>query len=435
MLMPAPLEPKQLVAGRRPGYSLDGAFYTAPEVFDLDLEAIFARHWIFVGVEPEVAEPGDFITRDVGRDSIIILRDDAGVVRAHFNVCRHRGARLLTSDRGTVGKLTCPYHQWTYELTGELIHATQMGDQFDRSCHGLKPVHLRSIEGLLFVCLADPPPADIDEMARVMVPRLAPHDLRNTRIAQQVDLIEEGNWKLTMENNRECYHCACNHPELSASYSKFSVGFAPDPDDATEIEAATAYAAQEKRLLADWEARGLPSNPVEVLAGRPTGFRTQRLVIDGAGESHTPDTKAACRRLLGGLTDPRLGDLHFWTQPNSWHHIFSDHAVTFAVFPLSADRTLLRTTWLVHKDAVEGVDYDLDNLTSVWRATNEQDAALVGLAHRGATSRAYEPGPYSPLTEGLVDQFTTWYVERLAAYLNADEGSDPAGLTPKHIAS
>ena len=417
MLMRAPLDPKQLVAGRRPGYTLEGAFYTSPEMFALDLEAIFAKHWIFVGVEPEVPEPGDFITRDIGRDSIIIVRGDDGVLRAHFNVCRHRGSRLLSSDRGTVGKLVCPYHQWTYELTGELIHATQMGDHFDRSCHGLNRVHLRSIEGLLFVCLADEPPADIDEMARVMAPRLAPHELRNTKVAQQTDLVEDGNWKLTMENNRECYHCAGNHPELSASYSKFSVGFAPDPDDDAEVAVAAAYAAEEERQLADWESRGLPSCPIEVMSGRPTGYRTQRLVIDGAGESHTPDTKIACRRLLGRLTDPRLGDLHYWTQPNSWHHIFSDHAVTFGVFPLAADRTLLRTTWLVHKDAIEGVDYDLDRLTSVWRATNEQDAALVNLAHRGAGNRGYRPGPYSPLTEGLVDQFTTWYAERVAAHL------------------
>jgi Rieske 2Fe-2S family protein len=421
MLMRAPLDPKQLVAGRRPGYTLDGAFYTSAEIFALDLEAIFAKHWIFVGVEPELPEPGDFVTREIGRDSIIIVRGDDGVARAHFNVCRHRGARLLTADRGTVGKLVCPYHQWTYELTGELIYTTQMGDHFDRFCHGLKPVPLRSIEGLLFVCLAEEPPGDIDEMARVMVPRLAPHGLRNTKVAQQIDLIEEGNWKLTMENNRECYHCASNHPELSASYSKFSVGFAPDPDDEAEVAAAAAYAAQEERLLADWESRGLPSTPVEMMTGRPTGFRTQRLAIDGAGEAHTPDTRIACRRLLGNLNDPQLGDLHFWTQPNSWHHIFSDHAVTFAVFPLSADRTLLRTTWLVRKDAVEGVDYDLDHLTSVWRVTNEQDAALVCLAQKGAGSRAYQPGPYSPLTEALVDQFTTWYVERLAAHLEARE--------------
>ena len=422
---PAPiLSVAELDAVRRPFKAarlLPPRVFHDPAILQFELDSWFAKDWICVGRAEEAANRGEYFLANVAGESVMVVRGADGELRAFHNVCRHRGARLLTSGRGTVGKLVCPYHQWTYELTGELINATQMGGHFDRSCHGLKQVHLRSIEGLLFVCLADEPPADIDEMARAVSPRLAPHDLRNTKVAQQIDLIEEGNWKLTMENNRECYHCAGNHPELSASYSKFSVGFAPDPGDEAEVTAAAAYAAAEERLNADWESRGLPSSPIEVMTGRPTAFRTQRLVIDGAGESHTADTKVACRRLLGILSDPRLGDLHYWTQPNSWHHVFSDHAVTFAVFPLSADRTLLRTTWLVHRDAVEGIDYDLDRLTSVWRATNEQDAALVARAQRGAGSRAYQPGPYSPLTEGLVDQFTTWYVERFAAHLEAHQ--------------
>src|SRR6185437_6593808 len=102
-----------------------------------------------------------------------------------------------------------------------------------------------------------------------------------------------------------------------------------------------------------WEDHGIPSRRVEKLTGRATGFRTERLPLAEAGESHTRDTRVACRRLLGGLDETRLGALTFWTQPNSWHHFMSDHVVTFCVLPLAPDRTLLRTTWLVHKDAVE----------------------------------------------------------------------------------
>ncbi len=97
----------------------------------------------------------------------------------------------------------------------------------------------------------------------------------------------------------------------------------------------------------------------------------------------------------------------------------SDHAVTFCVLPLAPDRTLLRTTWLVHKDAVEGVDYDPANLTAVWEATNRQDSDLVGITQEGVRSPAYTPGPYSPHTEGLVEQFCAWYVERMRAGLAA----------------
>jgi Rieske 2Fe-2S family protein len=82
----------------------------------------------------------------------------------------------------------------------------------------------------------------------------------------------------------------------------------------------------------------------------------------------------------------------------------------------------VRTKWLVHQDAVEGVDYDLDHLTSVWVATNAQDGELVGYTQAGVRSKAYRPGPYSRFTESLVDAFTTWYVRRLAMHLGiADE--------------
>jgi Rieske 2Fe-2S family protein len=96
----------------------------------------------------------------------------------------------------------------------------------------------------------------------------------------------------------------------------------------------------------------------------------------------------------------------------------SDHIVTFSVIPLSAGETLVRTKWLVHKDAKEGIDYDVKNLTAVWNATNDQDRALVEYSQRGAASSAYEPGPYSPYTEGLVEKFSDWYIQRLAAQIN-----------------
>ena len=123
------------------------------------------------------------------------------------------------------------------------------------------------------------------------------------------------------------------------------------------------------------------------------------------------------RKPLGSLAERNLGALSVWTQPNAWHHFMSDHAVIFTVLPLSADRTLLKTRWLVHRDAVEGVDYDPENLTFVWEATNRQDSHLVGISQAGVESPAYEPGPYSPYTEPLVEKFTAWYVERMSEHL------------------
>jgi Rieske 2Fe-2S family protein len=115
-----------LVARRRPGHSLEAAFYTSPEVLDLDLRLIFGRHWVFVASEPELPEPGDFVTVEIGRTSVILVRDDDMAVRAFHNVCRHRGSIILREKKGFVGNLVCPYHQWTYDLGGRLIHAENM---------------------------------------------------------------------------------------------------------------------------------------------------------------------------------------------------------------------------------------------------------------------------------------------------------------------
>ncbi len=405
---------RELIAGRRPGYNLDAPFYTAPEIYDLDMEAIFGRHWIYVGVEPDIPEPGDYFTVKLGRASVVVLRDDDMAVRAFHNVCRHRGAQLCNEHKGSVGNLVCPYHQWTYDLSGQLIHTQHMGEGFDCSNHGLKPVHVGNIAGLIFICLADEPPADFAEMKAEMEPYIAPHRVADCKVVYQDDYIEAGNWKLTLENNRECYHCVSNHPELTRSLYEYGFGYQPSPANA---EAVQEFRDLIEREHARWEAAGLKSAEIEKLDSCVTGFRTQRLPLDKAGESQTMDARAACQKLLGDFTERRLGGLSFWTQPNSWHHFMSDHIVTFSALPIDAEHTLVRTKWLVHKDAVEGRDYDLQKLTEVWLATNRQDGALVEMSQRGAASPAYEPGPYSPYTEELVEKFANWYIERLRAAL------------------
>ncbi|WP_237152044.1 aromatic ring-hydroxylating oxygenase subunit alpha [Oryzibacter oryziterrae] len=410
--------PRALLARRRPGYSLEAPFYTSQEIFDLDMEAVFYKTWIYVGVEADVPDEGDVRRIDIGKYSILILRDDDGEVRAYHNVCRHRGARLVEEERKSVAKLVCAYHSWTYGLEeGNLIRADHMGTEFDKSCHNLKKVALKSIEGLLFVCFADDPPEDIEEMAAKMTPYLKPHDIRNTKVAFEMDLIEEGNWKITMENNRECYHCAGNHPELTIPLFEYGFGFAPDQMSAEKIEDANKYLCMADNLHEEWEKKGFPSKGYDHLDDMVTGFRTQRLPLNHEGESQTLNTKVASTKLLGNITEKKLGGLSFWTQPNSWHHFMSDHIVTFSVIPLTPDRTIVRTRWLVHKDAVEGVDYDLKRLNETWIATNAQDGALVGMQQRGLQSPAYEPGPYSPYTEGLVDKFINWYCLRLKDHL------------------
>jgi len=404
-----------LVAGRPVGESLVAPFYVSREFFDLDIEAVFARHWLFAATDAELPEPGDYVTVTVGPYSVIVVRDDDGTARAFHNVCRHRGARILNEERGSVGNIVCGYHRWTYGVDGTLLHAESQAPGFDPSCFGLRSVHARSVAGLVFICLAEQPPADFDEVAARIEPYLAPHGLRQAKVAAQIDIVENGNWKLTVENNRECYHCG-GHPELLCSLFPI-YGYAEDDIPPVLRPAHERYQQADAEVRETYESLGLPYAAVEELDTRTTGFRIQREPLDLAGESFTADGTAACGRLLADFPTARLGRLSLHMQPNAWFHFLADHAVTFSVIPLAPDRTLVRTTWLVHPEAVEGVDYDLDTLTKVWTATNDQDAVFVARAHQGITSPAYLPGPYGP-TEYQVEAFINWYVTRLRAHLS-----------------
>jgi Rieske 2Fe-2S family protein len=404
-----------LTASRRPGHALPAGLYTRQDVFEADMKVFFGQHWILAGLECEIPEPGDTQTLDIGKSSVILIRDDDMQVRAFHNVCRHRGARILDAGANVVSKLVCPYHQWTYETNGALIRAPHMGVDFDKTCKSLKPVAMRSIGGLIYICLSDKPPADIDFLQQTMEERLAPYDLRHAKVAHQVDVVEKGNWKLTMENNRECYHCVGSHPELCVSFIDLDFGFDPAALNAEDRAAAERHLAEHQARERRWEADGFKSTLVERVVDCETNFRTQRLAIAGKGESQTPDASAAVAKLMGTMTRKDLGDVHLWAH-NGWNHVMGDHAVVSMAFPLTPDTTLVRTRWLVNKDAVEGVDYDLHKLTSVWIATTEQDAALVSRTHIGVTDPSYEPGPYSPFTEGQLDNFATWYVQRMQAH-------------------
>src|SRR5699024_8165261 len=243
--------------------------------------------------------------------------------------------------------------------------------------------------------------------------------IAGAKVAAQSDLIEDSNWKLVMENNRECYHCEAGHPEMTCTFFP-TYGYAPEEIPKRLQPAYQRFLAAEEQLHANCERNGLPYALVEELSGRPTGFRIERAALDGKGESYTMDGSAASAKLLGDLDTFVLGRASLHVQPNTWFHAMGDHVVTFSLLPLAADKTLVRTTWLVAPDAEEGVDYDLENLTTVWIKTNEQDAHFCELAQSGVSSPAYEPGPYAP-TESQVDDFVTWYIERLKAHRDATD--------------
>jgi len=252
-----------LLNSRRVGYGLPGGFFHDERVFAADLEYIFGRHWLFVASEPEIPEPGDYRTYQIGPYPIFLLRQDNGSIAAFHNTCRHRGSRVLQQEAGVIGtKIVCPYHRWTYDTTGTVIDCGPAGtgtlaDGSSPKGLQLRRVHLKSLAGLLFVCLAEQPPEDFADLALRMSPYLSPHALPRAKVARQIDLVEHGNLKLTMENNRECFHCG-GHPELLNSLFHFLGDIAEESLSEDERAIYRRYEEARALSLASWKRMELP---------------------------------------------------------------------------------------------------------------------------------------------------------------------------------
>lgn len=399
-------EMKAQLSARRKNYALSHDLYCDEGAYALDLQHIFYREWLFATPAAALPKTGGFVTLQIGAYPVVVVRGSDGMVRAFHNVCRHRGQRLCATASGSTPKLVCPYHQWTYDLDGKLLYARDMQPEFDPAAHGLKKVHCVDLGGMVFVCVAAVPPP-IAELAKSLMGYLAPSGLKNAKVAHTSTIVEKGNWKLVIENNRECYHCGGSHPSLCRTFS-----------DNPKIGAMSGPNEASAEILAHWsrcEAAGLPSRFTHDAAMQ---WRLARVPLLNNAESYTMDTKAAVARRMGAMPFNDAGSLLFYHYPNTWNHFLGDHAITFRVLPISATETEVTTTWLVHEDAVEGVDYDLQNLTDVWTHTNDEDRQVVEENQKGILSPAYEPGPYSTLQEEGVIQFIDWYtglmINRLA---------------------
>jgi phenylpropionate dioxygenase-like ring-hydroxylating dioxygenase large terminal subunit len=402
---------RELLAGRDPGHCLPGPMYSGPETYAADLAHVWHREWVFAGHEGELTGIGDYITLTVGEYPVVVVRGVDGVVRALHNVCRHRGALICSAPSGsTRRKFVCPYHQWAYELDGSLYKARTWPD-LDPTGLGMRPAHCALVAGLVFICVAGEAPP-VDPLRALLEPYLGPFRLATARVAAESVIVEQGNWKLVMENNRECYHCAGAHPELARTFPLAPLHSGGGSDD-------DARATNE--LVAACERAGLPST----FRGSPDNqVRVMRMALEGGARSMTMDGAPAVGRRFAGLPDDLddVGDVLLYHYPSMWSHFLGDHVVTFRLLPTGPRTTQLRTTWLVPQDAVEGVDYDAERLTEVWRRTNEQDAALVGRAQLGVASPAFVPGPYAPVEEEGVEQFVAWYAGVLGARLAGTDG-------------
>jgi len=187
--------------------------YTSPEFLEYELDQIFNHEWFCVGREDEFAEPGDYRTMKVGRDPIIILRDRDGVLRAMSNICRHRMTTLLDQPSGTIkGRITCPYHAWTYNLDGQLIGAAHMRDNFDKKKVCLPQFNIEVWNGWVYVSL-DPDARPLAPRLKGLSERLANFRLPEYETLFRLEEIWDTNWKILAQNFTEGYHLFVAHAD------------------------------------------------------------------------------------------------------------------------------------------------------------------------------------------------------------------------------
>jgi len=382
-------------------------------VYRADIELIWRRGWLFVGHTCEIPRPGDYVTFSVDNDSLIVIRDDDEQIHALWNVCRHRGTQICSESQGRAGRLVCPYHQWTYARDGSLVSCRGMQDDIDKAELGLQRAHVRQLEGLIFVSLADEP-VDFSEAANTIGPMARPQGLERAKVAKIVDYDVAANWKLVWENNRECYHCNVNHPQyIKANFDHYN---ADDTSERVRARISQAVARSEEK----WAAAGL------AVSHRRSGmtqfpdvekgcwFAANRTPLVEGYVSETMDGSQVAP-LMGDYTDADVGTMRIRTLPNMWHHASCDHAVSTRLLPAGVQHTSVRVTWLVDEKAVEGRDYRLADIMPFWQLTSEQDWDLCVAAQKGVNSSRYVPGPFSTFKEYNVDAFVRWCLQQLTA--------------------
>jgi len=194
-------------------HALDARYYTSPEIFEAERRGLFGRTWQFAGHASWVENPGDYFTFEIAGESLFCIKDRAGEVHIYYNVCQHRAHELVRGE-GNTKLLVCPYHAWTYELTGQLRSGPNVRSVpgFDRSKICLTEVRAELFCGFIFVNL-DPDAEPMDTWfpgARAELMAFVPH-WESLKPLEWVEIPEECNWKVSVENYSECYHCALNH--------------------------------------------------------------------------------------------------------------------------------------------------------------------------------------------------------------------------------
>jgi phenylpropionate dioxygenase-like ring-hydroxylating dioxygenase large terminal subunit len=343
-------------------------YYLSDRIFQQERDRIFHREWFCAGRVEDIAGVGDYAALEVAGESVIVVRTGEGRLMAHYNVCRHRGSRLVAegSTGSFGGTIRCPYHSWTYNLDGELRTAPFLTpEECDKAELGLYPVGIDEWGGFLFLNLS---PSEtgarnyplLTQLGSVPE-RLCRYPLADLRSAHRIGYEVAANWKVILENYNECYPCGPVHPELCRLVPAFK---------------------ERGGSQLDWD-RGIPHRE---------------------GAWTFTETGTSVRRAFTGLNDDEQvrhkGELIY---PNFMISLSADHVTAYTVWPKDPGHTGIICDFLFHPQEIEQASFDPGDAVTFWDRVNRQDWSICEKVQRGMGSRVFQQGFYAPMESASLD--------------------------------
>ena len=354
--------------------------------------------WLFIGHQSEIPNKGDYFVYNLLSESVIVVRGKDQQIHGYINVCRHRGSRICLEDRGNMQRFTCPYHAWTYNLDGSLMIAKELSNGVKKQDLGLHKCQIEVVEGLILLNFSDQP-SSLDDLKDELSVPMNMFGFKDLKIAAHKNYPIDANWKLAVENYNECYHCAPSHPEYSQSHTQ-------------KLTDTKEYDQAQQKMLNSLSTCGMKNIEISADYTSQTSGQEQYAywryaLFDGyVTGSKSGDPIAP---LIGEIKQFNPGASDFNIGPVSFLLAYCDHVVVYVFTPTKHTTCQCDVYWMVHGNAIEGKDYDLDELTWLWDVTTKADERIVINNQKGINSRKYQPGPFTE-KESSEKKFIRWYL-------------------------
>lgn len=373
--------------------------YTSDTFYQIEQQRVFGNSWVAVALTSDLPSAGAVKVVEVAGQSIILTRTKAGAINGFYNVCRHRGAKLLDEGCTAVksNRIRCPYHSWAFDLDGnclgtplfdgsdippEMEGAFSMGgvDTFDKADYPLFTVNVETWGFLIFVHLGKTPPPLATQLGD-LTERLAPYRLDEWVPVAEMEFLFKANYKLVAENFMEYYHLPWVHPEL----------------------------IKVSRMEDHYRWQG---------AGMYTGMMTWPVsASDDGGWLGLPP--------MSGLTDQYLESARFlWLFPNASLSIMPNHTFVMITHPDGPGRTIERTIILCHPESLqsEQSQAEVEQLSTFWKLVNDQDIDICERVQAGLSMQPYRGGRMCYHFEEPLHRYQNMIIDKMCSIERIPEG-------------